>query len=58
MNPQTTGEEVWKKIYIDLSEDVSFEVGASSYEIYFLSYLDPDKTLGTIYIDNIKVVHF
>ncbi len=58
MNPQTTGEEVWKKIYIDLSEDVSFEVGASSYEIYFISYLDPDKTLGTIYIDNIKVVHF
>ena len=58
MNPQTTGEEIWKKIYIDLSEDISFEVGASSYEIYFLSYLDPDKTLGTIYIDNIKVVHF
>lgn len=58
MNPQTTGEEVWKKIYIDLTEDVSFEVSASSYEIYFLSYLDPDKTAGTIYIDNIKVVHF
>lgn len=58
MNPQPNGEEVWKKIYVDLKEDVSFEVGASSYEIYFLSVKDDELDEGQIYLDNIKVVHY
>lgn len=58
LNPQKEGSEVWKKIYIDLKEDVSFETSAVSYEVYLLGALDPDNTLGKIYIDNIKVVHY
>lgn len=58
MNAQDPGEEVWKKIYIDLKEDVSFEIVAESFEIYFLSVIDTDDNTGEIYIDNVKVVHF
>ncbi len=58
MNPQTDGEEVWKKIYIDLKEDVSFDVGATSYEIFFLAVKSSTVDEGRIYIDNVKVVHY
>lgn len=58
MNAQDIETLKWKKIYIDLREDVSFEVNATSYEIYLISILDSDLTNGTIYIDNIKVVRF
>lgn len=54
MNPQEN--PVWKKIYIDLKEDVSYEIYATSYELYFLSVLDVGNTTGTIYLDNIKIV--
>ncbi|MFT5824221.1 MAG: hypothetical protein ACI8ZM_005487 [Crocinitomix sp.] len=58
MNAQPDGEEVWKKIYIDLKEDVSFEVGATSYEVYFLAVKDSELDEARIYIDNVKVVHY
>ncbi|MGB1102067.1 MAG: hypothetical protein ACPG21_00420 [Crocinitomicaceae bacterium] len=58
MNPQDVGSEVWKKIYIQLSENVSFNANYISYEIYFLSILDDGQSLAHIYIDNIKVVHY
>ncbi len=58
MNPQETGEEVWKKIYIDLKEDVSVDVNVSSFEIFFIAVLDAANVTGNVYVDNIKVVHF
>ncbi len=58
MNPQIDGQEVWKKIYINLTEDVSWEVSATSYEFYFLAGFDKNSPLANIYVDNIKVVHF
>ena len=57
MVQQTTGEEVWKKMYINLKENISFRVGADNYDVYFLSILDNDKVTGTFYLDNIKIVH-
>lgn len=58
MNAQDESSWVWKKIYIDLKEDVSVEQNATSYEIYLLSVIDPDMTLGKIYLDNIKVLRY
>lgn len=58
MNAQDESSWVWKKIYIDLKEDVSVEQSATSYEIYLLSVIDPDMTLGKIYLDNIKVLRY
>lgn len=58
MNPQDEGDEEWRKIYIELSEDVGVEINATSFEFYFLGVLDGDNSLAKIYIDNIKVVHF
>lgn len=48
----------WKKIYIELKEIVSFSTSAEYFEQYFRAVLDPEKTNGDIYIDNIKVVYF
>lgn len=56
MNPQDPSSWVWKKIYIPLEEDISYETWATSYELYFLSILDPENTSGSIYLDNIKVI--
>lgn len=58
VNKQNAGEEVWKKVYIDLTEDVSFEINATSFEIYFVALLDDSNTSGGfVYLDNIKIVH-
>ncbi|NOQ73166.1 MAG: hypothetical protein GQ574_14260 [Crocinitomix sp.] len=57
MNAQPDGEEVWKKIYVDLKEDVSFNSSVSSFEIYFLAVKDSELDEGRIFIDNVKVVH-
>ncbi|MDA7803017.1 hypothetical protein N8987_00380 [Crocinitomix sp.] len=58
LNPQSTGQEVWKKIYIRLTEDINQYANSSSNEIFLLGALDSDNTYGDIYLDNIKVVHF
>lgn len=58
MNPQDSASMQWKKIYIDLKEDVSFEINATSYEIYLLSVLDTDNSKGVIYLDNIKIISY
>lgn len=58
MNPQDQGEEVWKKIYIQLNENVSFNQNYVSYEIFFISILDQGLSSAQIYLDNIKVVHY
>lgn len=57
MNPQDAGTDVWKKMYINLTEDISYEIYATSFELYLLGILDPELTSGYVYIDNIKVVY-
>jgi len=58
INTQESASMVWKKMYIDLEEDISFEINATSFEIYLISILDPENTTGVIYLDNIKIVHY
>jgi hypothetical protein len=58
MNAQDESDLQWKKIYIALQDDVSYELNATSYEIYLLSILDADQTDAIIYIDNIKVLRY
>lgn len=55
LNAQTN--PVWKKIYIDLKEIVSFQ-SADTYQIGFTALLTELGTQKDIYIDNIKVIHF
>lgn len=58
LNAQDESELQWKKIYINLIDDVSYEINATSFEIYLLGILDGEETSGVIYLDNIKVVRF
>jgi len=57
-NPQPTATMVWKKIYIDLKEIVSYNSTADYYKQYFRALIDSGELQGDIYIDNIKVVYF
>lgn len=56
LNAQDQENMIWKKIYINLTEDVSSEINATSYELYLLALLDPEQSYGVIYLDNIKVL--
>ncbi|UKN02060.1 hypothetical protein K6119_00840 [Paracrocinitomix mangrovi] len=58
INPQDESEMKWKKIYINLIDDVSYEINATSFELYLISILDKDITSGVIYLDNIKVIRY
>jgi hypothetical protein len=58
INPQDEGEMEWKKIYIDLTENVSFDINATSFEIVLTSVLDNSKTNSVVYLDNIKVIRY
>lgn len=58
LNGQDSDNMIWKKIYINLTEDVSSEINATSYELYLLALLDPENSSGVIYLDNIKVLRF
>ncbi|MGB0933478.1 MAG: hypothetical protein ACPGU5_04300 [Lishizhenia sp.] len=47
---------VWKKIYIDLKEIVSFQ-SADTYQVGFTAILNELGTEKDIYIDNVKVIY-
>ncbi len=58
LNSQEASQAKWKKIYINLTDDVSYYVSATSFEIYLLALLDDANPSGAfIYMDNIKIVH-
>ena len=57
-NTRELDKENWIHLYIDLKENVSFEVYATSFEVYILSILDPENTEGFIFIDNFKVISY
>lgn len=58
MNPQDPATMKWKKIYISLKDDISYEINATSFEIYLTGILDPGESSGVVYLDNIKVLRF
>ncbi|MES2588314.1 MAG: hypothetical protein V4622_04985 [Bacteroidota bacterium] len=58
LNPQDASTMVWKKIYIDLHEIVSFSTSATKFEHYLMSVIDEGKSQADVYIDNIKIVYF
>jgi hypothetical protein len=47
----------WKKVYIDLSTEVSRDAIATTYSVFFGAVKDASIPEGIIYIDNIKLVH-
>lgn len=57
LNAKADEPMVWKKIYIDLREIISFSSNAEYYEQYFRAILPEGQASGEIYIDNIKVVY-
>jgi len=57
INPQEE-PPVWKHIYLDLKEIVSFRMNATTNEQGFTALLDEAGTSKYIYIDNLKVVYY
>ncbi|MDG0974574.1 MAG: hypothetical protein P8O07_10495 [Crocinitomicaceae bacterium] len=57
INPQEE-PPVWKHIYLDLKEIVSFRMNANTNEQGFTALLDEAGTSKYIYIDNLKVVYY
>jgi len=51
--------EIWKKVYINLTNAVSENTNATEYKVFFgmLKY-DDDIIIPTAYIDNIKLLHY
>lgn len=56
VNPQE--QPVWKHIYLDLKEIISFRMSATTNEQGFTAVLDESGTSKYIYLDNIKVVYY
>jgi|SRR5690554_767068 len=57
INPQTPGNAVWKHVYIDLKENVSYRQTTPYNEAQFTILLDEAGTSKYFYIDNIKLVY-
>jgi hypothetical protein len=47
----------WKKLYVDLTGEITSRRAGTKYIIYIAVY-NPDKIATSIYIDNIKLVYF
>lgn len=46
----------WNKIYVRLGPYVNFNTDAFKFKVYFRLALDPTKTVGTVYLDNLKLI--
>jgi hypothetical protein len=58
INTQEESTMQWKKIYLDLTEYISYVQNPVYFEYYIVSVLDANKTGGNVYLDNIKIVHY
>lgn len=56
-NPQNTATMVWKKMYIDMREIVSYYTSADYFKQYIVMLIQSGKTNADIYIDNIRVIY-
>jgi hypothetical protein len=52
------GEQVWKKVYIDLTEAISNETYASGYKIYFYAKQVDGVSNPLFLVDNVKLISF
>jgi hypothetical protein len=52
------GEQVWKKVYIDLTQAISNETYASGYKIYFYAKQLDGVSNPLFLIDNVKLISF
>lgn len=52
-----TAKPSWNKLYVKLSNYVGY-VRADTYSIYFEALRPADSAGGSVYIDNVKLVHF
>ncbi|WP_123776112.1 hypothetical protein [Brumimicrobium aurantiacum] len=57
INPQDENEAVWKHVYLDLKEIVSYRQTTPINEASFQFVLDEDLNSSFFYIDNIKLVY-
>lgn len=57
INAQKSDDAVWKHMYINFMENVSYRVNSPKNEIEFTLVLDPDLISSDFYIDNIKIVY-
>jgi hypothetical protein len=55
LNPQE--DPIWKHIYIDMTEIISFRTGSPFADMNFIAILDELGTEKFIYLDNIKVIY-
>lgn len=58
LNAQPASTMVWRKMYIDLKEIVSYSVNAVEFQQYLTAALSENASSGDIYIDNVRLVHF
>lgn len=57
INPQEEGEAVWKHIYLDLREIISYRQSTPINEAQFTLVLDKKGANNYFYIDNIKLIY-
>ncbi|WP_133122119.1 hypothetical protein [Brumimicrobium salinarum] len=57
INPQSAGDAVWKHVYVDLKENISYRQTTPINEAQFTMVLDDLGTSKYVYIDNIKLVY-
>lgn len=57
VNPQEEGKAIWKHIYLDLKEIVSYRQSTPLNEAQFTLRLDEKGTNKYFYIDNIKLIY-
>jgi len=51
--------DVWKKVYVNLTNAVNENINATDFKIFFGLLKDTTETvIPTIYLDNIKLIHF
>ncbi|GAA0875392.1 hypothetical protein GCM10009118_18010 [Wandonia haliotis] len=58
LNTQYEGNVVWKKMYIDIREIVSYSVNYNQFQLLFTSILQTGMSDSYAIIDNIKLIHF
>lgn len=58
MNAQDAGSMQWKKIYIQLSEVISYSTNAVLFKQYLTAQLPENQSTADVYIDNIHIVYF
>jgi hypothetical protein len=57
LNQQKEGEAIWKKMYIDITEIVSYTKDSQFFELYLRTALPPELTSAKVELDNIKIIH-